>query len=109
MYLAERGKLNGLKGLKFLNKEELKRREPYVKANKALLVPEEGIVDYKMVMETLSVLIKKKGGSIHLNAMIDRVTVGNNGNLVISSTGNEFNFELLINCTGFIQTAPINY
>lgn len=98
--LAERGKLNGLKGLKFLNKEELKRREPYVKANKALLVPEEGIVDYKMVMETLSVLIKKKGGIIHLNAMIDRVTVRDNGNLVISSAGNEFNFELLINCTG---------
>ena len=47
---AKRGKLNGLKGLKYLNNMELKEREPFVSSYKSLLVPEEGIVDYKTVM-----------------------------------------------------------
>ena len=34
--LADRGVKNGLKGLKFLNQEELKQREPNVSAKKAL-------------------------------------------------------------------------
>ena len=45
--LADRGAKNGLKGLKSLSPEEIKQREPNVRAKKALLVPEEGIVDYK--------------------------------------------------------------
>jgi L-2-hydroxyglutarate oxidase len=60
--LAARGKLNGLSGLKFLNKEELKIREPYVSATKALLVPEEGIVSYRQVMDTMAAFIKSEGG-----------------------------------------------
>jgi len=44
--LASRGNQNGLIGLKYLLSEELKVREPFVRAKKALLVPEEGIVDY---------------------------------------------------------------
>ena len=57
--LANRGKLNGLSNLKYLNKNELKKREPFVKAKKTLLVPEEGIVDYNSVMEKLVKLIRE--------------------------------------------------
>ena len=42
---AKRGELNGLLGLKYLNNNELRQREPYVSSLKTLLVPEEGIVD----------------------------------------------------------------
>ena len=52
-YLARRGKKNGLNGLQYLSKEELKIREPFVRAEKALLVPEEGIVDYSAVMQKM--------------------------------------------------------
>ena len=48
--LAIRGNKNGLTGLKYLSAEELKVREPFVRAKKGLLVPEEGIVDYSEVM-----------------------------------------------------------
>lgn len=60
--LASRGAANGLKGLKFLSPSELYAREPFVKATEALLVPEEGIVDYKGVMTKLVELIEAKGG-----------------------------------------------
>ena len=65
--LADRGAKNGLKGLKFLNPEELKQREPNVRAKKALLVPEEGIVDYKQVMEVMAEYILNSGGKIYTN------------------------------------------
>ncbi len=52
--LADRGVKNGSKGLKFLKSEELKQREPNVSAQKVLLVPEQGIVDYKQVMKVMA-------------------------------------------------------
>ena len=68
--LAERGKKNGLKGLKFLSDDELKQREPFVKSLKTLLVPEEGIVDYKAVMKSMSNNIISSGGNIYLSSKI---------------------------------------
>ena len=56
---AKRGKLNGLKGLKYLSDNELKEREPFVSSYKSLLVPEEGIVDYMGVMLSMKQVTKK--------------------------------------------------
>ena len=72
-YLAKRGNQNGLTGLKFLKNYELKTREPFVKATKALLVPQEGIVDYKRVMHVLAQKIKENEGEIFTNFSIEKV------------------------------------
>ena len=98
--LADRGKINGLTGLKFLTAEELKRREPYVKGEKSLLVPEEGIVDYKMVMEKMASLIRMNGGEIHTNSKIKNLEVTENEQLVLSTEDKEWEFDLVINSTG---------
>ena len=76
--LAERGKKNGLKGLKFLSDDELKQREPFVKSLKTLLVPEEGIVDYKAVMKSMSNNIISSGGNIYLSSKIEKIKKINN-------------------------------
>ena len=70
---AKRGKLNGLKGLKYLNKNELKEREPFVSSLKTLLVPEEGIVDYKGVMLSMKENIINNGGDVFLNKKIEKI------------------------------------
>ena len=62
--LAKQGKENGLNGLNYLSQRELKIREPFVKAEKALLVPQEGIVDYNAVMQKMVGLIKENNGKI---------------------------------------------
>ena len=64
--LAKRGKANGLKGLKILSPQEIVKREPYIRGIEGLLVPEEGIVDYKAVMNKLVDLIQERGGHIQL-------------------------------------------
>lgn len=98
--LAQRGSRNGLSGLKFLTKSELKLREPHVFAKKALLVPEEGIVDYKMVMNTMLNKIKERGGEIFFESKIDSITLTNSRTRVISANKIEKEFDYIVNCTG---------
>ena len=105
--LAQRGKLNGLKGLKFLNKSELNKREPNVLAFKSLLVPEEGIVDYRQVMNKLSEIIQECGGMIHLNSKIQKV-INQNNSITVFSNENEINFDKIINCTGLFSDRTFN-
>ena len=105
--LARRGELNGLKGLKFLTKSELNKREPNVSAFKSLLVPAEGIVDYRQVMNKLSEIVQDKGGLIHLNSKIKKVLNQNNSITVVSNQI-EFNFDKIINCTGLFSDRTYN-
>lgn len=96
--LAAKGKKNGLKGLKYLTDSELKHREPNVVAKKALLVPEEGIIDYKGVMSTLINLIRENNGDIILNFEVKKIKEIKNKIEVIGSQ--VFEFDKLIACGG---------
>jgi L-2-hydroxyglutarate oxidase len=97
--IAIRGKSNGLKKLKFLNKNELNEREPNIIGFNALLVPEEGIVDYKGVMLKLIELIKSNGGKVFFNTEINNI-VSKNNKSIINYKSNEKIFDLVINCAG---------
>ena len=103
--LAERGKMNGLKGLKFLSDDELKQREPFVKSLKTLLVPEEGIVDYKAVMKSMSNNILSSGGNIYLSSKIEKIKKINNKTYININSSKAY--DCIINCTGL--QADINY
>ncbi|MBT3872427.1 MAG: L-2-hydroxyglutarate oxidase, partial [Flavobacteriaceae bacterium] len=97
--IAIRGKSNGLKKLKFLNKNEINEREPNIIGFNALLVPEEGIVDYKGVMLKLIELIKSNEGEVFFNTEINNI-VSKNNKSIINYKSNEKNFDLVINCAG---------
>jgi L-2-hydroxyglutarate oxidase len=101
--LADRGVKNGLKGLKFLNQEELKQREPNVSAKKTLLVPEEGIVDYKQVMDVMAQYIINSGGEIYTNNKVIGLTTSNGNSTLLRSEKNEQTFDLVINCSGLFS------
>ncbi len=98
--LAARGKANGLTGLKFLTQAELRAREPHVRAIEALLVPEEGIVDYKAVMAKLVELIRGHGGEVHFSCPVWSVTESAHGDITISTHNGVHVFDHLISCTG---------
>jgi L-2-hydroxyglutarate oxidase len=98
--LAKRGDANGLKGLKFLSKSELRHREPMVQATDALLVPEEGIADYKGVMKKLVALIEERGGNVHFNSPIWSVNQMPTDEIIIQTATNTYTFDRLVSCTG---------
>ena len=98
--LAKRGEANGLQGLKFLSKSELRKREPMVQATEALLVPEEGIADYKGVMKKLVALIEERGGQVHFSSPVWSVNQTQAGEITIQTATNTLTFDRLVSCTG---------
>ena len=98
--LAIRGNKNGLHGLKYLSAEELKLREPFVRAEKALLVPEEGIVDYAAVMEKMVTLIQENRGQVSYNTKVSSIDQLSKNEVVLLTTKSTHTFDYLISCTG---------
>lgn len=101
--LANRGNQNGLSGLRFLSKAELKQREPNVRAKMALLVPEEGIVDYHKVMQVLAEKIESSGGKIYTNNKVLGINTISNNSTILKSEKFEQKFDLVINCSGLFS------
>jgi len=97
--IANRGKLNGLRNLKFLDKKEINKREPNIIGMNALLVPEEGIVDYKGVMLKLVELIKSNDGEIFFNTEINNI-ISKNNKSIINHNAKENTYDLVINSSG---------
>jgi L-2-hydroxyglutarate oxidase len=93
--LFERGTKNGLKNLKRLNKQEMLEIEPNVGGIESLYVPQEGIIDYKKVIKKLSELIINNGHNIKLNSKV--IDIKNN---IVFTENEQFNYDILINCTG---------
>jgi len=99
-YLARRGKKNGLNGLQYLSKEELKIREPFVRAEKALLVPEEGIVDYSAVMQKMVNLIQHNNGQVSYNTKVSSIDQSSENEVLLSTIKSNYTFDYLVSCTG---------
>jgi L-2-hydroxyglutarate oxidase len=93
--LFDRGTKNGLKNLRKLNKQQMLEIEPNVGGIEALHVPQEGIVDYKKVIQKLSELITNSGHTIKLNSKVIDIT-----NDIVSTENDRFYYDVLINCTG---------
>ena len=58
--LEERGRANGLIGIKRLSASEIKEYEPHASGIDGLFVPQTGIVDYVAVTNKYADLIREK-------------------------------------------------
>ncbi len=97
--LWSRGNLNGLQGMKRLSVEEMREREPHVAGIQGILVPEEGIVDYRAVADTLAREIVRLNGEIRLQTKVEKlISEGTKWRLV--TTQGEFVAKKVVNCGG---------
>lgn len=97
--LEERGKANGLQGVRRLSAAEIKEYEPHVAGIDGLLVPQTGIVDYKQVAQRYAELIQQAGGVIQLNTRLLGCRVTRN-ELILQTNQGEIQTRHLINCAG---------
>jgi len=97
--LLERGNQNGLKGLKRLTPEEVKKIEPYVDCVSGIFVPQTGIVDYNEVSEKYLELIKRAEGQIEFNTEVKNLLIKKDECEVITSKG-IFKSEVVVTCAG---------
>ena len=96
--LAKREK-KWVEGIKVFIQYRVKEKEFFVKAHRALLVPEEGIIDYKAVMRKLVEKFKKMG-SIYYSCEIKRILNNSQSQIKISCNNQEYIFDYLISCAG---------
>jgi (S)-2-hydroxyglutarate dehydrogenase len=97
--LLERGKQNGLTGLKRLQQEELKEYEPHVAGLAGIYVPQTGIIDYKTVAQKYAEKIQQAGGEIALGEKVLDIRRKGTTSRVITQR-NAYETQLVINCAG---------
>lgn len=97
--LEDRGKANGLKGIRKLKSNELKEYEPHVMGLEGLHIQETGIVDYNQVTEMYAKIILENGGEVKTNSKFLRLNADNNL-LVLETTSGEYKAKFLVNCAG---------
>jgi L-2-hydroxyglutarate oxidase len=97
--MLERGRQNGLQGLRRLSAAETREIEPHVRCVAAILVPEEGIVDYEAVCATLEREILSRGGEVHTGAEV-RGLRREGTTWRVATTAGEFTTRVLVNCAG---------
>ncbi len=97
--LEERGRANGLEGLQRLSRAEMLEIEPHVGGVAALRVPQEGIVDYPAVCETLAARLASGGAQVVTGAKAQRLR-RNGAGWVIETPVDAFEADFIINCAG---------
>ena len=97
--LLERGRQNGLQGLRLLGPEELKEVEPHAAGLAAIAVPEEGIADYPRVCDTLARLIREQGGEIITGARVTSLR-RDGAKWRIEHSSGEAAADFLVTCAG---------
>jgi len=97
--LFERGIANGLNGLRKLGPEQIREIEPHAAGLAAILVPEEGIVDYGAVVAAMAKEVRAKGGEIRNGERVERLE-GTGGNWRVETNQGEFEAKQVVACAG---------
>ena len=97
--LLERGRANGLAGLKLVEQEQAREIEPHCGGVAWLLVPGTGITDYTRVCEKYAELISAQGGSVRTSTEVKGI-IQRAGETVIETTRGSFSTRYVINCSG---------
>jgi len=97
--LLERGRANGLEGLRRLTADEAREIEPHVRCVAAIHVPEEGIADYGAVCAALAGECARGGADLRTGAGV-RCLIRERRSWRIVTEAGEFRARVIVNCAG---------
>jgi L-2-hydroxyglutarate oxidase LhgO len=97
--LFERGRQNGLSGLRKLDVSGMREIEPHVGGVAAIHVPEEGIVDYPAVCQTLVHCLAALNGKVVTRAAVTQLRRIGERWIAQTPAGN-FESDYIVNCAG---------
>ncbi len=103
--LLELAKNNGVRGVRIVSQEEIKKLEPNVHAVAAVYCPSSGVVDSHSLMEFFETSAKESGVDFAYDVEVNSIKKSSDGyTLGVRDTdgmGYEFSTRVLINCAGF--------
>lgn len=102
--LFKQGETNGVQGLRYVTKEEIKKLEPNINAISGIYSPSTGIVDTHSLMRHFEVKAKSKGATFAYGCELLGIEKQKDGYKITvkDSDGELYNFaaRILINCAG---------
>ena len=101
-HLLERGRANGVDGLRLLNRDQLREIEPHAEGLAALHVPGTGITDFTLVCEKYADITQAQGGTVCTSAQV--IGIRKDGrDSVVETTAGAFPAGFVINCAGLFS------
>lgn len=97
--IYERGLSNGLKGIRFLSSEEIVEIEPYCLGKRGLLVPQTGIIDYRVVSKKYLELLMDMGVNFVFNEKVIDLK-RSNGKIEVIGSSKTWVDNFVISCAG---------
>src|SRR5262249_20333910 len=85
--LENRGRANGLTGLRRLNPKQIREHEPHAAGISGLYVPQTGIVDYRAVLRKYAELVQMRDCQCELGARVTRIERRPSELAVVTSRG----------------------
>jgi glycerol-3-phosphate dehydrogenase len=97
--LMKNGGVNGVNGLRLIDRAEIRQREPHVEGYQALDVPSTGIVSSEELVKAYARIAADRGAHVVTNAKVQRLEPLREGIQVVSSAG-EIEARCLVNSAG---------
>jgi L-2-hydroxyglutarate oxidase LhgO len=97
--LFERGRRNGVPGLRHLSASELREIEPHACGIKALHSPTTAITDFNAIAKRLADLIEGAGGSVQTGSEVVSIKVRSDA-VAVDTASSSFSFDRLVVCAG---------
>ncbi len=101
--LKVKGEENGVENLTIIEKNELKKLCPVVKAISGLWVPDTGIIDTHKFMQTLDMLVEKNNGMIAYNTEVTDIKKESDYYILRFSDDTQLKTKILINSAGLFS------
>jgi len=97
--LFKRGQQNGLRPLTMLTAEQIKEHEPYAAGIKGILVPQTGIVDFRLVAQKYADVFQQAGGEIILAQKVTGIKL-NQHHAHVTTRDQSYAARMVVNCAG---------
>ncbi|MBF0238185.1 MAG: NAD(P)/FAD-dependent oxidoreductase [SAR324 cluster bacterium] len=101
--ILKKAQNNGVHDLIWQSKEDLQKKEPLVKATKALFSPSTGIIDTHSLMRSFLRSLENHGGFLSAKTRLERVSLVPDGFLIEADNEGElysFESQILVNAAG---------
>ena len=98
--LQRQGELNGVAGLKMIDQQEIRQREPSIRAAGALLVPSTGVFDVAQWFRVVEGLLYEQGAMVLKNTPVVGLAPKADGIRVATETRGEVLARFVVNAAG---------
>lgn len=98
--LERRGRMNGVPGLRIIDRKELSTLEPDVASGEALHSPTGGIVDSRGLVFSMAREAEQSGAELMMGVKVLSIDEEGQRRVRVSTTAGEMECQLFINCAG---------